>query len=137
MTHQIIKTKDYLVIVEDTTPKKGDYGLGYNKGIKDIIEPDHYIFKHDDSPVARLDAVCVGSKRIITHLPLNNFPVLEGVDLLPAPEQDIPIAFECEMESPSDSFTSWMSTFMGLGTQIKKSTNSEGQTVWLGKYIFQ
>jgi hypothetical protein len=223
MTHQIIKTKDYLVIAENTKPEKGDYGLGYNKGIKDIIEPGHYVFKHDDSPVAKLDTACTGSKKIIAHLPLGDSPILEVVALLPPLQQEddveglaeklsieysvyetaqddvyqgiivgynkakekykyteeevrfiimksfllgvdrgqyskeredeiiqslsqpkIPTGFECEIEKQfeyrkptADNVTGFTSLPYFIGEKIKTTTNPQGQTVLLGKYIFE
>lgn len=47
-----------------------------------------------------------------------------------------PIAFECEIEKPSDSFGSWVGTFINGSTKTKTTTNSNGQTEWVGQYIY-
>ena len=50
-----------------TTDEKilpGDYGMGFATGIKGIGK-GHFIFKHDDTPKARLGAICVGARKIV------------------------------------------------------------------------
>ena len=66
MKHKIIKTIDYLLVVDDSEIKEGDWAYWNN----DIQKSDGISFKSVD-------------KKIIAHLPLNNSPVLEEVDLLP------------------------------------------------------
>ena len=58
MTHKLITTENYLLVVDDSEIKVGDWLYGY-------------------------------SKKIIAHLPLNNSPILEGVDLLPPLEDEV------------------------------------------------
>ena len=68
MRYDIIKTENYLLVVDDSEIKEDDwfYHPKYNKvGIN--YNPD-------------------GCKKIIAHLPLNS-PILHGVDLLPQLEQ--------------------------------------------------
>ena len=91
MTHNIIKTKNYLLAVSDE--------------------------------------IHVG------HLLLNNSPVLEGVPLLPPLEDEqslqqpkMPVAFECEWT------TKQMPEFHQ--DEPKTTTNPQGQTVLVGKYIY-
>jgi hypothetical protein len=77
MTHKIIQTNNYLLVVDDSKIKEGDwlYSISNqlvvqsNKGSADII----------NSKVT----VDVLYLKIIAHLPLNSSPILEGVDLLP------------------------------------------------------
>lgn len=73
MKHHIIKTDNYLLIVSDEEIKEGDWS--FNEYQKTIL---------------RFNAgVGIGlCKKIIAHLPLNNSPILEGVDLLPPLKDD-------------------------------------------------
>ena len=64
MTHKLIKTANYLLVVDDSEIKEGDYTFQ---------EASNLISKYNNAY----------SKKIIAHLPLNNSPILEGVDLLP------------------------------------------------------
>lgn len=71
MTHKLIKTDNYLWVVDDS----------------EIIEDCYAIHHH---PTGELELVshnhkygCKLCKKIISHLPLNGSPILEGVDLLP------------------------------------------------------
>jgi len=77
MIHDIIKTNNYLIIVDDSEIKEGDLcianGVTYNNTIVKYMKspcPPPY--------VSNLSIL----KKIIAHLPLNISPVLEGVDLL-------------------------------------------------------
>ena len=191
MKQDIIKTDKYLLIVSDEEIKEDDffYDLDTNYlKIKQSWENSHLDFN---------------SKKIIAHLPLNNSPILEGVDLLPPLEDEVeklaneytsnekhsgwwaflrgynkarekykyteediktligkirsalpkhnynhysidfdefiqslqqpkyPIGFECEMENKIaiDGHTV-------IGSEPKTTTNSQGQTVLEGKYIY-
>jgi len=64
MTHKLINTENYLLVVDDSEIKEGDYTFQ---------EASNLISKYNNAY----------SKKIIAHLPLNNSPILEGVDLLP------------------------------------------------------
>ena len=68
MTHKLIKTQNYLLVVDDSEIKEGDT----------IYEDMSGIF----SPYEKGDVV-ENPKKIIAHLPLNGAPILEGVPLLP------------------------------------------------------
>jgi hypothetical protein len=75
MTHSIIKTDNYLLIGSDDDIRRGLFYCVRRKNIfQDEGEDIH---------------CCMGDIRIIAHLPLNNSPVLEGVDLLPPLEDDV------------------------------------------------
>jgi hypothetical protein len=185
MTHNIIKTENYLLVVDDSKIKQNDWCI-YRTG-----EVIHYLVKLNTDNL----------KKIIAHLPLNNSPVLKGVPLLPPLEdgetmcpypeekqnaidwhngynkakekykyteedlrkviymaretleydenrgwyntksedkiiqslqqQKMPVAFECEMENKIaiDGHTV-------IGSEPKTTTNSQGQTVLVGKYIY-
>ena len=68
MTHKLIKTDNYLLVVDDSEIKEGDWyktPLGiYSQfnGTEKLLE---------------------GTKKVSAHLPLNGSHILEGVDLLP------------------------------------------------------
>jgi hypothetical protein len=65
MTHKIIKTDNYLLVVDDSEIKEGKTFLTKEGIIHTNIGWNY------------------GDKVIISHLPLNGSPILEGVDLLP------------------------------------------------------
>jgi hypothetical protein len=74
MTHNIIKTDNYLLIGSDDDIRRGLFYCVRRKNIfQDEGEDIH---------------CCIGDIRIIAHLPLNNSPVLEGIDLLPPLEDE-------------------------------------------------
>jgi hypothetical protein len=70
MQHNVIKIENYLLIVDDSEIKEGDYTFQ---------EASNLISKYNNAY----------SKKIIAHLPLNNSPILEGVDLLPPLEDEV------------------------------------------------
>jgi hypothetical protein len=72
MQYKIINTGDYLLIVDDSEIKEGDYVLSRLNEI--VIFGKNYL--------ATL------YKKIIANLPLNNSSILEGVPLLPPLEDD-------------------------------------------------
>jgi hypothetical protein len=75
MTHNIIKTDNYLFIGSDDDIRRGLFYCVRRKNIfQDEGEDIH---------------CCMGDIRIMAHLPLNNSPVLEGIDLLPALEDGV------------------------------------------------
>jgi hypothetical protein len=75
MKYNIIKTDNYLLIGSDDDIRRG---LFYCVRTKNIFQDEGE------------DIHCwMGDIRIIAHLPLNNSPVLQGVDLLPPLEDDV------------------------------------------------
>jgi hypothetical protein len=76
MTHKLIKTDNYLLVVDDSDIKEGDYWhyLGeLGKPVLNFLPNTWYDNLHDRNKY----------KKVIAHLPLNGLPILEGVDLLP------------------------------------------------------
>lgn len=72
MKHKLIKTENYLLVVDDSEIKEGYYWNELDKQVRQnntINHPYH--------------------KKIISHLSLNGSLVLEGVDLLPPLEDDV------------------------------------------------
>ena len=122
MIHDIIKTNDYLIIVDDSDIKKNDWTYHPIKGVYKAV----------------VDGAYTNQKKVIAHLPLTISPVLEGVDLLLPLDDDCdslqgyveslsqpkyPVAFEQEDEVINETYTS-------------VTRKSDGYTLWIGKYIY-
>jgi hypothetical protein len=129
MKHKIIKTENYLLIVDDSEIKEG------NTYIR--IDTELLFSSLKGSNPHIVEKYC---KKILAHLPLNNSPILDGVDLLPLLEQPkMPIEFECEMEEITiGGFVDGIDEAITIGKKNvpKTTTNSQGLTQWVGKYIF-
>ena len=71
-----------------------------------------------------------GLKRIISHLPLNNSPLLNEVSLLPDLSEEInlkfPTSFKCE--------TKWIGFDGDL--EVPKTLKMDGLFLWMGKYQY-
>ena len=74
MTHNIIKTDNYLLIVSDEIPTTWYYDTYLNQ------------VRHTGGAEYGESSI---SKKVIGHLPLNNSPVLKGVPLLPPLEDEV------------------------------------------------
>ena len=74
MTHPIIKTDNYLLVVDESEIKY------------DVWHLDNGVIKKWKG---NLHSNRLTSKKIIYHLPLNNAPILEGVPLLPPLEDEV------------------------------------------------
>ena len=78
MKHEIIKTENYLLIVdEDVTQAKEGYWI-YRDDVKQVYCDKNFWWDFKEP-----------YRKIISHLPLNNSPILEGVDLLPPLEGEV------------------------------------------------
>ena len=126
MEKELIKTPEYLLVVDDSEIKVGDWVIETRNGLNELhfTNSRYVINKHIQ-------------KKVIAHLPLNNSPILEGVPLLPPLEEGVfvfPTHFEFEMNTariPYDD-DGWET----IETGIKTTTNSQGQQVVCGKYIY-
>jgi hypothetical protein len=78
MTHPIIKTDNYLLVVDDSNYYDEYY----------LNKIDMQIYKRDGGGDIPTEGG-VWHKKITFHLPLNNAPTLEGVPLLPPLEDDV------------------------------------------------
>jgi hypothetical protein len=74
MEHKIINIGDYLLIVDESEIKKETYCYD---SINNILVFYKGSMKN------------IGFQKVISHLPLNNSPILEGVDLLPSLEDEV------------------------------------------------
>lgn len=88
---QPINTGDYLLIVDDSVIKEGDWVL--NKGNKLPAEVLFIKDRGDGKFICGLKSINIDDnysdllsscKKIIKHLPLNGSSILDGVDLLPS-----------------------------------------------------
>jgi hypothetical protein len=203
MKHNITQTENYLLIVDDSEIKVGDWCIMFDSVGNVFSNPQQYT----NPETQHLNK---GLKKITAHLPLNNLPVLEGVDLLLPIEDDdtalntviqilgssktttvgdflekhrkkykyteehlrkaidmarmnydeegftinafteyeviqsiqqpkMPVGFECEMEICENNdvvFEDGSFNKSPYRLEKKKIKNSQGQTVWVGKYIF-
>lgn len=84
MRYEIIKTDNYLLIVDGSEIKAGDYHVA-TRIVK--TNGDNAIAFTDQKQLEAI-AEIGGAKKIIAHLPLNNSTILEGVPLLPPLEQE-------------------------------------------------
>lgn len=134
MKHNIIKTDNYLLVVNDSEIKAGDYGL-----ITSAVMSYDAMLKEWNQPL--------GSK-IIAHLPLNNSPILEGVPLLPILDEGVfvtPTHFEFEMEKQFEYRKTTNNSIRGFTSlpyptnevKPRTTTNSQGQTQVVGRYIYE
>jgi hypothetical protein len=85
MTHKIIQTEKYLLVVDDSEIKEGDW---FHLDMSDNDRPDeiHQMGINKRSKTGGINFSEPNSwtsccKKIIAHLPLNNSPTLEGIDL--------------------------------------------------------
>lgn len=80
MKHNIIKTDNYLLVVDESEIKVGDwyYVPRTNKAYKCQYDPTELEMEKR-----------FGVRKVIAHLPLNFSPILEGVPLLPPIEDDV------------------------------------------------
>lgn len=76
MEHEIIKTEQYLLVVDENLEiSKSCYCLDALTG--KIVHTSRLV------PLTSIEFKDRGVVKIASHLPLNNAPILEGVDLLP------------------------------------------------------
>lgn len=98
MEHKIINTGYYLLIVDDSEIKGKGFRLDLKRNSVGFIDDDIYYNERKYE-----------FKKIIAHLPLNNSPILEGVDLLPPIEDEVEkLANE---EFPDKSTLGWKDSF--------------------------
>jgi hypothetical protein len=130
MTHPIIKSDNYLLVVDDSNYYDEYY----------LNKIDMQIYKRDGGGDIPTEGG-VWHKKITFHLPLNNAPILEGVPLLPPLEDEIiqslqqskyPVAVDCDVEGYK------VNGMIDEATVYKPKTitNSQGLTQLVGKYIY-
>jgi hypothetical protein len=80
MKHNIIKTENYLLAVDDSEIKYDDHFIDEYKML--------YMLKTESTEKYK------SVKKVISHLPLNEAPLLEGVPLLPPFENEVEEVWE-------------------------------------------
>jgi hypothetical protein len=87
MKHKIIKTDKYLLVVDDSEIKENNYVY-----VEGHVKPQMCKGFENNGDVLcynNLPYIKEKTKKVISHLPLNNSPILEGVDLLPPLEDEV------------------------------------------------
>lgn len=140
MKHKLIKTDNYLLIVDDSEIEEGDLcydsnaspGYKNNKFIVQCLRTDSksYWNKH--------------CKKIIAHLPLNNSPILEDVPLLPPLEidNDKELHYQKQVMQPypsdSHSYTGYEKGFVegyNKAREKYKFTEEDIRRAWACAYM--
>ncbi len=104
MKHELIKTDDYLLVVNDEDIKEGDFQINHltNK-----------VSKRTDNWLQASKENC---SKILAHLPLNGTQYLEGVDLLP------PISKEEDIEKLASEYSvSELSIYPETSSELSES----------------
>jgi hypothetical protein len=129
MTHKLIHTPNYLLVVDDSEIKERDYCLMFDDFGNLFLGglPGQYLGEKNGHHLNK------GLKKVIVHFPINDSPILEGVDLLPPLEQSLsqtnmPVAFECDVKSYEQEYR--------MPIREVRITTHEGHTQWVGKYIY-
>lgn len=145
MKKELIRTEDYILVVDESEIKVGDC----------YLSPSGIWYYNHLNPNHIKDC-----KKVIAHLPLNDSPIIKGVPLLPYIDYsemykgyfDIllnpidPTHFEFEMERGFENSLGDFSTSLNslspvapikCISKIKTITNAQGQTVVCGKYLFE
>lgn len=119
MNYELVKTKDYLLAIDDGRVNK-----------------ESVIFFENGT-----------TKRVVAHLPLNNALALENIDLLPPLEDDDEALaiiqylsrYPTEFDVQIGICSRWLAEdcdkdCCGKPEKIITTTNAQGQRVWVGKY---
>jgi hypothetical protein len=123
MKHKIIQIENYLLVVDDSEIKVRDFC--YNS-IKNTWNEDIILYQ-DAMPKYHY----VGFKKIIAHLPLNNSPILDGVDLLPLIEDDVEKLAKQEYPQPIP-----YQVGLSVGADMKKEAFIDGYNKAKEKYKY-
>lgn len=120
MKLQLIHTDNYLVAVDDSEIKEGDWCINTKRIGEKIYFPDKLIGKADYTA-----KVLIGSswKKITYHLPLNNAPVLEGIELLPPLEDEAELAYQKELLTDNQD-KNWVGYGKGINGVSKERWKS-------------
>lgn len=103
MKYDITKTENYLIIVDNSEIKEGEYYL--SKISNDVFRRSkggHWIENYDKKTY----------QKVIAHLPLNGSPILEAVDLLPPLEDDVDKLAELNGQPESSQFYDYKEGFI-------------------------
>jgi hypothetical protein len=102
MNYPIIKTDNYLLVVDESEIKVGDFIYHKRHEFSRIKKCEEIVGKSIVIDKGESSCWIDYSKKIIYHLPLNNAPTLEGVPLLPPLEDEVEkLAFDYTSVSQS------------------------------------
>lgn len=127
MKYKLTQSGDYLVIADNSEIQ-----------INDIVLEEHIDGTYGIYQIDNINDIDKHTQRkIIAHLPPTKSSMIKGIDILPdLPEnnKEIPIAFECIMETARIPYgdDGWKT----IETGVKKATNSKGEKMLLGLYIY-
>ena len=136
MTHKIIQTENYLLVVSDEEIEKKDWFLYFYEGKKYVCRRDNTdVGNYEEDNGELLEGIgkeyyseatftyivyLKDCKKIIAHKPLNGAPYLEGVDELPEFEDEVFKLFN-EVDSNID-FSEFCFTSFKLAYNKTKET---------------
>ena len=99
----------YVLIVDDSDIKKGDFAYHHVKGIYNAV----------------IDGAYTNQKKIIAHLPLNNSPILQDLPLLPPLYQE-----EDVNKLAHDTMINHLTNNNPNGDFVKSTINSDDNKQW-------
>jgi hypothetical protein len=139
MTHELIKTENYLLVVDDSEIKEGDCGYNGNMWkVTHIGKESNESFGLMYAKEYGLDKLGYGKtiltlpknlKKAIAHLPLNNSPILEGVPLLPPLEDDESI---CPYPEEKQNAVDWHNGYNKAREKYKYTEEDIDKAYWAG-----
>jgi hypothetical protein len=147
MEFQIIKTNNYLIIVDNTEIKVGDWVLFNNNEQNKIFQVEIIDSLLDDYNILSTENIRYSNfncLKIVAHLPLNNSIILNNTALLPPIDfeiSNIPTIFVPEIE-PLYKWIGVSPDIKGSGIRlkninsgkIKTKINKEKQIELIGNY---
>ena len=121
MTHPIIKTENYLLVVDDKSEiKNGDWIFSNEGSVAPTFLDGKFLSKE------HLKAIWL---KIIYHLPLNNAPILEGVPLLPPLEDDESI---CPYPEEKQNAVDWHNGYNKAREKYRYTEEDIDKAYWAG-----
>jgi len=121
MEHKIINTGDYLLIVDDSEIKEGDWVADFRLDGRILVSK----WNEEDYE----DGFFFDAKKVISHLPLNNSPILEGVYLLPPLEDDETI---CPYPEEKQNAVDWHNGYNKAKEKYKYTEEDIDKAYWAG-----
>ena len=133
MTHPIIKTDNYLLVVDESEIKKCDFIYHKSHEFSRIKKCEEIVGKSIVVDKGESSCWIDYSKKIIFHLPLNNAPTLERVELLPPLEDEAEKFAESKYPKNTDSFyDGWDESICPKRTlSLLKDTNSTSSALMI------
>jgi len=122
MKYNIIKTDNYLLIVDEDITKAKEGCWLIRNGIEPTFCGEHFFFDFKEP-----------YKKIIAHLPLNNSPILEGVDLLPPTEDEVKkLGEKCWCDNEITNIHSFVIGYNKAKEKYKYTEEDIDKAYWAG-----